>query len=324
MRICVLDSFTADQGELLWTDLHTLGEVALHPRSAAGEVVERLRGHDAALTNKVPIDAAAIAALTAPGAERPLRYIGVMATGTNIVDLAAARAHGVAVTNVPGYSTESVAQLAWALVLHLTHDVAGHSAAAKAGRWAEGPDFCFFTRPLREMAGKTLAVVGMGEIGSAVARIATAFGMRVLAAAVPGSSTPGRVPLTAALGEADVVSLHCPLTPATRGLVGDAFLAALKPGALLINTSRGALLDEGAVARALADGRLGGLGLDVLVREPPEAAHPLLDPRASWAARVVATPHIAWGTVEARHRLIAAVARNLAAFAAGRAVNRVA
>ena len=324
MRITVLDSFTADQGELLWTDLHTLGEVAIHARTAPGDTIARLRGRDAALTNKAPLDAATIAALTAPGAERPLRYIGVMATGTNIVDLAAAKAHGVAVSNVPGYSTESVAQLVFALALHLTHDVAGHSQAVKRGAWAEAPDFCFFTQPLVELAGRTLVVVGMGGIGSAVARIATAFGMRVLAAQVPGSASPGREPLLAALAQADLVTLHCPLTADTRQLVGDGFLAALKPGALLINTSRGGLLDEPAVIRALADGRLGGLGLDVLGAEPPPAGHALLDAHAPWSRRVVATPHIAWGTVAARRRLIAAVARNLAAFAAGKTLNRVA
>jgi glycerate dehydrogenase len=319
MRIAVLDSFTADQGEDRWQALRELGEVRLFPRTPRTEVVERARGCAVVLTNKVVLDGATIAALAADG----LRYIGVMATGTNVIDLAAARRHGVVVSNVPGYSTESVAQLVIALVLHLTTDVAGHSARAKAGAWAAGPDFCFFTQPLVELAGKTLVVIGSGAIGRALGRIAAAFGMRVIAAAVPGSSSPGRIALDQALPQADVVSLHCPLTPATAALVGDGFLALLKPGALLINTGRGPLLDEAAVVRALASGRIGGLGLDVLAQEPPAPGHPLLDPQQPWSSRVVVTPHIAWGTVEARTRLIAEVGENLRAFLGGALRNRV-
>lgn len=320
MRIVVLDSFTADQGEDRWQALRALGEVQLFPRTAPGQVSERARGCDAVLTNKAVVDAQVIATLAASG----LRYIGVMATGTNVVDLAAAKNHGVVVSNVPGYSTESVAQLVMAQVLHLTTDVAGHSARSKAGAWAAGPDFCFFTQPLVELAGKTLVIVGMGAIGHALGRMAAAFGMRVIAAAVPGSSTPGRMALDEALPQADVVSLHCPLTPATNALVDGAFLRCLKRGALLINTGRGPLLDEAAVMQALASGHLGGLGIDVLGKEPPAPGHPLLDPSPSWSSRVVVTPHIAWGTVEARGRLIAEVAANLAAFSAGQARNRVA
>jgi len=324
MRIAVLDSFTADQGELLWTDLHTLGEVRPFARTSPAQVLERATGCEALLTNKVVIDANTIAALTAPTAERRLQYIGVMATGTNVVDLAAAKAHNVVVTNVPGYSTESVAQLVFALMLQLTHDVGGHSNAAKNGAWVNSPDFCFFTQRLTELAGKNLVIIGMGAIGGAVARIGSAFGMNVIAAATPGSSTPGRMPLAEAIAVADVMSLHCPLTPATKSLINDTFLTAMKRGAVLINTGRGPLLDDNAVVRALSDGRLGGLAIDVLTTEPPSIGHPLLDGTTPWAKRVVVTPHIAWGTAEARQRLIRCVGANLASFIARNPTNRVA
>jgi len=319
MRIVVLDSFAADQGdETMWDGLRALGELTVHPRSADGDVVARCAGAAAALTNKVPFAADAFAALP------DLCYVGVLATGTNVVDLAAARAAQVAVTNVPSYAAASVAQHVLALVLHFSQDVAGHAAAVKAGAWARSPDFCFFTKEMFELAGKTLVVVGSGAIGNAVARIADAFGMRVVRAAVPGSATTtGRVPLAEALPAADVVSLHCPLTDATRGMVGAQFLAALKPGAILINTARGALIDEAALIDALTAGRLGGVGLDVLAVEPPPADHPLTDARPPWAARVVVTPHIGWGAIEARRRLAGVATDNLRAFLAGQRRNRV-
>ncbi|MBA3939390.1 MAG: hypothetical protein H0X38_18225 [Planctomycetes bacterium] len=317
MRIVVLDSHAADQGALRWDALAALGELELHPHTAAHQLAQRLAGADAALTNRTHIDAAAFAA--APH----LSYLGVLATGTNVVDLAAARAHGVVVTNAPGYSTASVAQVAFALILELTLDVSGHGRLARSGAWARGQDFSIFTRPIHELAGRCLVVVGMGAIGSAVARIARAFDMRVIAARLPGATTAGRVPLAEALPEADVVSLHCPLTPATHHLIDAAFLAALKPGALLINTARGALCDDAAVVAALASGRLGGLGTDVLPIEPPIGSHPFLDPAAPWAGRIAVTTHIGWGTVEARTRLIAQVTENLAAFLRGERLNRV-
>jgi glycerate dehydrogenase len=322
-RIVILDSFPADQGDTagFWSGLRALGDLDVYPRSDDAQRAERGAGAFALMTNKVAIDAPLIAALPA------LRYVGVMATGTNMVDLATARARGVAVTNVPGYATESVAELVFAVVLHFAFDVAGHDADVKEGAWARSPDFCFFRKPLRELAGQTLVVVGAGHIGGAVARIGAAFGMAVVRAAVPGSpssSSRERVPLAEALPLADVVTLHCPLTDATRGLVNEPFLRACKPDAILINTGRGPLVDEPALIAALGAGRMGGVGLDVLAVEPPPADHPLLDPAAPWAARVVVTPHIAWGTVAARRRLEQAVAENLAAFLAGGQHNRVA
>jgi glycerate dehydrogenase len=322
MKIVILDSFAADQGDptYTWEGLRALGELTVHPRTHEDQILERCRGAAAILTNKVELRGELFEMLP------EIKYVGVLATGTNIVDVEAARGKGVAVTNVPGYSTDAVAQLVFALLLRLTHDVAGHSAAVKAGRWASSPDFSFFVQPLVELAGKTLATLGTGAIGGTVARIAEAFGMHVLKAAVPGApKRPGaeRVRLTDALGEADVVSLHCPLTPLTRGLVDATFIRAMKPKAILINTGRGALVNEADLRAALAEGRLGGVGLDVLADEPPPANHPLLDPRAPWASRVVVTPHIGWGTIEARRRLEQAVTRNLQAFLAGERVNRV-
>jgi glycerate dehydrogenase len=321
MRIVILDSFAADQGDdTMWTALRALGELVVYPRSADADVVARCAGATAALTNKVPFAANDFAALP------ELRYVGVLATGTNVVDLVAARAAGVAVTNVPSYAAASVAQQVLALVLHFSQDVAGHAAAVKAGAWAASPDFCFFTTQMFELAGKTMVLVGSGAIGGAVARIAEALGMRVVRAAVPGSPTRAageRTPLAEALPAADVVSLHCPLTDATRGVVDAPFLAALKPGAILINTARGGLIDEAALIAALDDGRLGGVGLDVLTVEPPPADHPLTDPRAPWAARVVVTPHVAWGAIEARRRLAAVATENLRVFLAGQRQNRV-
>ena len=321
MRIVILDSFAADQGDdTMWNGLRALGELVVHARSANGDVLPRAAGAVAALTNKVAFSAKEFAALP------DLRYVGVLATGTNVVDLAAAGTAGVAVTNVPSYAAASVAQHVFALILHVSQDVAGHAAAVKAGAWAASPDFCFFTKEISELAGKTLVLVGSGAIGGAVARIAEAFGMVVVRAAVPGSPTPAggaRTPLAEALPAADVVSLHCPLTDATRGMVDARFLAAMKPGAILINTARGPLIDEAALIAALASGRLGGAGLDVLAVEPPPADHPLTDPRAPWAGRVVVTPHIGWGAIEARHRLAAEATENLRAFLAGARRNRV-
>lgn len=317
MRIVILDAATTEQGRDCWDPLRRLGEVVIHPRSTPAEARERIAGADAVLTNKVPVDAALVAAAPA------LRYVGVLATGYNGIDLAACRARGIAVANVPGYSTESVAQLVFAFLLHQAQDVAGHAAVVRQGGWAAGPDFCFAQQPPRELAGQTLAILGNGAIGSAVARIADGFGMRVLRCAVPGSATPGRLPLAEALPRADAVTLHCPLTPATTRLVDAGFLAALKPGAVLVNTGRGGLLDEAALATALASGRLAAACLDVLAAEPPALDHPLLRPDAPWAGRLVITPHIGWATVEARARLVALAAGNLRAFQGGERLNRV-
>jgi glycerate dehydrogenase len=318
MRIVLLDSHTTDQGDPgFWQGLRELGELTVFPRTPVHLVRRRCTGAEAVLTNKVVLDAELLAALP------DLRYVGLTSTGTNVVDLEAARARDIAVTNVPAYSTESVAELVFAMILHFAFRVDEHDRAVKAGRWAEGPDFCFFLGPLRELAGQHLVVLGLGAIGQAVARIGSGLGMRVTAAAVPGGTTEGRTPLGQALPTADVITLHCPLTPATRGLVGHDFLAALKSDAILINASRGPIVDEMALLGALRAGQLGGVGLDVLEREPPVAGHPLLDPGAPWASRLLVTPHLGWGTLAARRRLATEVTRNLAAFLAGHQRNRV-
>jgi glycerate dehydrogenase len=249
-----------------------------------------------------------------------LRHLAVSATGYNIIDVPAATRAGVTVSNVPGYSTTSVAQLVLAFILERACALREHDALVKGGGWRG--DFTVLARPVHELAGRTLVVVGRGAIGSAVARLAEAFGMRVLAAAVPGSPSPGRVPLAEALAQADVVSLHCPLTEATNGLAGAAFFAALRPGALLVNSGRGQLIDETSLVEALRSGRLGAYCGDVLAEEPPRADHPLCS--AEWGPRVLLTPHIGWASSEARLRLRDEVVANLAAWRRGEARNRVA
>jgi glycerate dehydrogenase len=318
MRIVLVDSYTADLGEAEWPGLNALGTVSAYPRLEGRDLGALCSGAGAIITNKVPITAALMAQLTS------LRYVGVSATGVNIVDVDAARVRGIAVTNVPAYSAPSVAQMTLALLLQLTLDVAGHGFAVKEGAWASSRDFCFFLQPLTELAGKTIAIVGMGAIGRSVARIAEALGMKVIAAQVPGSPTrDGRVPLAQALPASDVITLHCPLVPETAKMVNRHFLSMVKPGAILLNTSRGGLVDELDVVDALKAGTLGGVGLDVLAQEPPGPDHPLLARERPWSNRVLVTPHIAWGTVEARERLRREAVLNLAAFLRGESRNRI-
>lgn len=314
MNITVLDGYTLNPGDLSWTALEQFGELTVHDRTAPGEVATRAINADLLLTNKTPVTAETIANLP------KLKYIGVLATGYNIVDVAAARAAGIVVTNVPGYSTASVAQLAFSLLLELCLRVQRHSDAVYAGQWTSSPDFCFTVSPLVELQGKTLGIVGMGDIGQAVAAIGRAFGMNIIA------SSRTRKPLDGVewrelldlLAEADAVSLHCPLTPDTQRLIRQETIARMKPTALLINTSRGGLIDEADLAAALNDGRIGGAGLDVLSAEPPSADNPLLQAR-----NCVITPHIAWATREARGRLMDIAASNIEAFLSGKPKNTV-
>ena len=322
-RIVVLDAHTLTPlapGESSpehpsWEAISALGELVVHARTVPADIPARCHGAEVVFTNKVPLDAATLGSLP------DLKYIGVMATGTNVVDLAAARAAGITVTNVPGYSTMSVAQHVFALLFELVVRTGETSAAVRRGAWETCPDFCFTIAPFHELAGKTMGLVGFGEIGQAVARIADALGMKVLVHS--RSEKPSAVPvqwagLDEVFSRADVVSLHCPLTDGTRHLVNDARLALMKPGALLINTGRGPLVDEPALAGALERGVLAGFGGDVLSTEPPSSGNPLLR-----APRVVLTPHIAWASIEARHRLMAILASNLRAFLAGDPVNVV-
>ena len=280
-----------------------------HSASTPEQVVERLRGAQVAISNKVPLTEPVLAACP------DLRLVLVSATGTNNVDLAAARARGITVCNCQGYGTASVAQHCLALMLALATRLPDYQAAVRAGRWQQAPQFCLLDFPIMELHGKTLGILGHGELGSAVARLAEAFGMRVMVGQLPGRpERPGNVPLDELLAQVDVLSLHCPLTEQTRNLIGARELALLKPGALLINTARGGLVDEQALADALRSGHLGGAASDVLTEEPPRNGNPLLAPDIP---RLILTPHSAWGSREARQRIIEQLAENARAFQAG-------
>jgi len=320
MKIVVLDGYAANPGDLDWSPLEAFGEVEVYERTPADKVLERCREAEIVLTNKVPFDAERIGTLP------KLRYIGVTATGYNIIDLQAAEEHGVTVTNVPAYSTASVAQMTFALLLELTQNVGHHSHLVRWGHWSEAPDFCFWDKPLIELTGLTMGLVGFGQIARAVAGIATAFGMKVQVFTrspekyrdQPEYSSVAFVDLEELLRTSDVVSLHCPLTPETDRLINAERLGLMKPGAYLINTGRGQLVDESALAEALKQKRLAGAGLDVLAVEPPPGSNPLLT-----APNCFVTPHIAWATRAARQRLLDTVIANVGAFVEGRPQNVV-
>lgn len=323
-KIIVLDGYTttplpadaqAGDEEVGWKPLAELGELVVHERTAEAEVVGRVGDAGIVLTNKTPIGAAVFEAC--PG----LSYVGVLATGVNVVDLEAAKAHSVVVTNIPGYSAPSVAQHVFALLLELCNRAAEHDRAVHDGRWVGCEDFSFTTGPLIELAGKTLGIVGMGAIGQATARIGHALGMAVVAHSRTEKSlgTPVQwLSVDELFARADVVSLHCPLTPQTHKLVSAARLSSMKPGAYVINTGRGPLIDEAALADALSSGTIAGAGLDVLSSEPPSADNPLLA-----APNCIITPHIAWATVASRRRLLQIAADNVSAFLDGTPVNVV-
>jgi glycerate dehydrogenase len=317
MRIVILDAHTTNPGDLDWAPFEALGDLTIHERTPDDQIVARAGGAAAVITNKTPLSAATLAALSG------LRYVGVLATGVNVIDVAAARTAGITVTNVPAYSTPGVAQAVFALVLELTNQTGHLSASVRAGRWQACEDFCYWDGELVELDGLVLGIVGYGDIGRRVARIGAAHGMRVVAASRsrrPGTEEGGVgfLDIDQLFRTADVVSLHCPLTLDTTRLVNATRLATMKPTAYLINTARGGLVDEQALAAALAAGTIAGAGLDVLTSEPPRAGSPLLT-----APRCVMTPHVAWATRKARARLIAAAADNLAAFQMGRPRNVV-
>lgn len=317
MNIVVLDGYTLNPGDLSWKGLEELGRTVIYDRTAPDDIVERAAEADTILTNKTPLSAEVLARLP------KLRYIGVLATGYNIVDTEAARERGIPVTNVPTYGTHSVVQFVFALLLELCHRVQLHSDAVHAGEWTRSVDFCFTRSPLVELAGKTIGLIGLGRIGSQTAQVARAFGMRVLASG-SGRTAPPKVEgvewveLDELLKQSDVVSLHCPLTPATEKLLQAERISLMKPTAFLINTSRGPLIDEQALADALNEGRIAGAALDVLSTEPPKADNPLLGAR-----NCLITPHIAWATQEARARLMETAVDNVRHFLAGEIVNTV-
>ncbi|HWB94029.1 MAG TPA: D-2-hydroxyacid dehydrogenase [Puia sp.] len=319
IKIVVLDGHTLNPGDLSWDKWREYGEVTVYPRTSSDPkaILERCSGADALITNKFPLSAQILEKLPR------LKYIGVTATGYNIIDIAAAKRQGVVVSNVPSYGTASVVQMTFALLLELTHRVQRHSDAVMAGKWSQSPDFCFWDYPLVELAGKTIGIIGMGNIGSKVADIATAFDMAVIGNSRTRPGQPHRrnfqwAGIPELLQRSDVVSIHCPLFPETLGLINKETLALMKPSAFLLNTSRGPIIVEEDLAAALNTDRIAGAGLDVLSIEPPVAGSPLIGAR-----NCIITPHISWATREARMRLMAGSLANLEAFMAGKPTNVV-
>lgn len=317
MKIVVLDGYAANPGDLSWDGMKALGECVIYERTAPEQVLERAAGAEVVLTNKVVITAEHIAALP------DLKYIGVLATGYNIVDVEAARNRGIVVTNIPAYSTDSVAQMVFAHILNICLQVQHYTEEVRGGRWTSSPDFCFWDTPLMELSGKKLGIVGLGHTGSATARMAIGFGMQVCA--YTSKSHFQLIPeikkmeLDELFRECDIVSLHCPLNEQTRGMVNAARLKTMKPTAILINTGRGPLVNEQDLADALNNGTIYAAGVDVLSQEPPCADNPLLHARNCFI-----TPHIAWASGEARQRLMQIAVDNLNGYITGKVVNNVA
>lgn len=317
MKIVVLDGYTLNPGDLSWDALRQLGEVTVYDRTSPQQVWERSADAEILFTNKVVLDAATVGNLP------KLRYIGVLATGYNVVDLEAARKAGVVVTNIPAYSTDSVAQMAFSHILNIVQRVDVYAHEIRDGKWSGQADFCYWNSPLHELKGKKLGVVGFGNTGKATARIAVAFGMEVCVyTSKPAAQLPEGVGKCRSLDElfreCDIVSLHCPLTGDTEGMIDSERLKMMKPTAILINTGRGGLVNERDLAEALADGTIAAAGVDVLASEPPSPDNPLLKQKNCFI-----TPHIAWATYEARVRLMELAIGNLTAFLEGNPVNVV-
>lgn len=316
MQIVLLDGYASNPGDLTWEPLKEMGEVTVYDRTQPSEVVERAHDAEIIVTNKVTLTRQTLEQLP------NLRLICVLATGYNTIDTLAARDLGITVCNVPAYSTDSVAQMVFALILNMTNRVAHYARQTREGRWSAAPDFCYWDLPVSELAGKTLGIVGLGHIGAKVASIAREFGMDVFAFTSKNSTVlPDyiqKTTLEGLFGVSDILTLHCPLTPDTHELINARTLARMKRGALLVNTGRGPLVNEADVAEALASGQLGGYGADVMCSEPPAADNPLFaQPNA------FITPHIAWASVEARQRLLNATFDNIRAFLDGHPQNVV-
>ena len=310
MKIVVLDGYASNPGDLSWEALEQMGELIVYERTKPEELHERIRDAQIILLNKTPMNAAAFEA--AP----KLKLISVLATGYNIIDLEAAKAHGVRVCNAGSYSTNAVAQMTFALLLEATQQVGSHDAAVKAGQWSESKDFCFWNRPLMELAGKTMGLVGFGAIAQQVAKVAEAFGMRVLYTTRHKHEDPRYVSLDTLLEQSDVISLHCPQTAENLKMVNPNSLSKMKDGAILINTARGGLVDEEAVYMALEQGKLAYYAADVVSQEPIRQDNPLLK-----AKNCYLTPHIAWAPKETRQRLHSINEENVRAFLSGRPQN---
>jgi len=305
MKIVILDAYTVNPGDLTWHPLDDMGELIVYDRTLPEQVVERCKGAEVVLTNKVVLDAEILNQLP------HLSYIGVLATGYNVVDLEVASRQSITVTNIPAYSTNSVAQMVWAHILNITNNVAHYATENSKGRWTNNKDFCYYDFTHTELAGKIMGIVGLGNTGMATARIAQAFGMKVIAYTSKTQLPEGmtKVTLDELFQESDILSLHCPLTNETKGLVNRERLNLMKPSAILINTSRGPVVNEADVAEALNQGRIAAFGADVVSVEPIEASNPLLN-----AKNCFLTPHIAWATKEARQRLIDICVENVKAF----------
>lgn len=317
MKIVALDGYAANPGDLSWDELKTLGDCIIYERTTPEQVLERAEGAEILLTNKVIITAEHMAALP------QLKYIGVLATGYNIVDVAAAKERGIIVTNIPAYSTPSVAQMVFAHLLNIAQQVKHHSDEVRSGRWSASKDFCFWDTPLLELRGMKIGIVGLGHTGYTTARIAIGFGMEVYAYTSKSSfQLPPEIKkmeLDQLFAECDIVSLHCPLTEDTRELVNARRLKLMKPSAILINTGRGPLVNEQDLADALNNGQIFAAGLDVLSQEPPCADNPLLTARNCYI-----TPHIAWASTAARTRLMNILLDNVKGYLNGKVINNVA
>lgn len=317
MKAVILDGFTTNPGDLSWNWLEEKCELTVYDRTPAEKIVERCEGCDIVITNKTPLTKETLAQLP------DCRFIALLSTGYNVVDCEYAATRGIPVSNIPTYSTAAVAQLTFALILELTNSVAVHNTAVKNDEWTSCADFCFWKTPLQELFGKTIGIIGFGKIGQAVTNIAHAFGMKVVAyTANPDKYKDAQnvefASLDTLLEKSDVVSLHCPLTEKTQGMVNADFLGKMKKTAYLINTSRGPVLDEEAVAKALKAGDIAGAGVDVLSTEPPKADNPLLG-----CENCIITPHIAWAGFETRERLLGVLKENIFAFLDGKPINTV-
>ena len=316
MKIVELDGYAANPDDISWEPLKALGELTVYSRTKAEDVVERAKDAEIVLTNKVVFTDEVMAQLP------KLKYIGVLATGYNVIDVEAAHRRGIVVTNIPAYSTESVVQMTFAQILNITNQVGHYADEVRGKRWSNNPDFCYWDTPLIELSGKTMGIVGLGHIGSRVAHVAREFGMDVFALTSKDSSQlPDGIQKTTIdglLGVADILTLHCPLTKDNYHMINAERLEQMTPGAILINTARGALVDEAAVAKALESGHLAAYGADVMDVEPPKADNPLLGQPHAFL-----TPHIAWATKEARTRLMNICVANVKAFIEGHPINRV-
>lgn len=316
MKIAVMDGHGVNPGDMSWKPFEEIGQITVYPRTAPEEVVAHVGDADIVLTNKTVFNADVISQLP------NVKYIGVLATGYNVVDTEAAHRRGIVVTNIPAYSTDSVAQMTFAHILNITNRVGYYAAKNSDGEWSRCPDFCYWDTPLTDLSGKTIGIVGLGHIGSKVARLAQDFGMDVFAytsknaADLPAGIN--KTTLDGLLGISDIITLHCPLTPSTRELINKESIKKMRRGAILINTGRGPLVNEADVAEALQKGQLGAYGADVMCSEPPAADNPLFAQPNAYI-----TPHIAWATVEARERLMAIAVNNLKAFVSGNPVNVV-